>query len=105
MRLLFATLLAFALVLLPAAGVASASMSAGTQTGGLCHDMPVEHEMPADPGRSCAEHCMMQVSPLPALGACGQPSISNAIAAERALGIDLKTPRAGEPPDTPPPRS
>jgi hypothetical protein len=108
-RFLIATLLAFALALLPISGVAMAKAvdAAAMQT---CHDMADHAPMPDHPknhdqGSACAEHCMTQVSTPRATAAAGAPSIANAIAFGHALLIDNRAPRAADPPDTPPPRA
>lgn len=106
-RFLIATLLALALTLLPVSGVAMASSMAQAPS---CHEMggdtPMpDHPMKSDTGAACAEHCMMQVSAPQTLGGTSAPSIANVIAAEHALLIDNRAPRAADPPDTPPPRS
>jgi len=105
-RFLIATLLALALTLLPVSGVAMASSMAQAPS---CHEMggdtPMpDHPMKSDTGAACAEHCMMQVSAPQTLGGTSAPSIANVIAAEHALLIDNRAPRAADPPDTPPPR-
>jgi len=105
-RFLIATLLALALTLLPVSGVAMASSMAETRS---CHDMGADapmpdHPMKRDMGTSCAEHCMMQISAPRLPGATAAPSVANAIAAEHALLIDNRAPRAADPPETPPPR-
>jgi hypothetical protein len=104
--LLIATLLALALAVLPVSGVAMARAQSSIATSsGSCHDMPGDEPMTGDMGRSCAEHCMMQVSPPLAFGAVGAPSIANAVGAAHALLIDSKAPRDADPPETPPPRA
>lgn len=116
MRFLIATLLALALGFLPVSGGAMATaMESGSTVAGPCHgmfahqptpdhSMKPDHPMKSDMGSSCAEHCMMQVSPPLALAPMAQPSIANAIGAERAPLIDTRARRAADPPETPPPR-
>ena len=105
-RFLFATLLALALSLLPIGGGANAMGAAPGLSGAMpCHAAAGDPAAPDDKARSCADHCMAQAN-TPALSAAlGQPSIRNAILATPAILLDLRTPRAGDPPETPPPRA
>ena len=95
MRVFFAAILAFALLLLPAAG-GSARAEPTMDCHGAAHH-------PVDKAKACAEHCMTLVTvaqPTPAL----QPSIANTVRAPQTITVDLRGPQAGVAPETPPPR-
>lgn len=117
-RFLLATLIALALTVLPFSGlplsgmqVAAAAPVQATHTMpmGDCHGMPVKAETKQThhqtDGRACAEHCMMQASAPQASDPVAHPAITNTIVANHAPLIDAHAPRAGDPPDTPPPRA
>jgi hypothetical protein len=105
-RYLIAILCAVALAFLPAGGAAMAKqMASGAMLAEACHMMPGDPPVSSEADRSCAEHCMTQVSRPVSFGAVGSPSIANAIIADHASLIDARTPRAADPPETPPPRT
>jgi hypothetical protein len=95
MRVLFAALLALSLTLLPAASLARAEPAPMS-----CHG---DAQHPLDKARACAEHCLMlvtaaQPAPTP------QPSVANAVSADRAMRTHMPAPQTRVAPETPPPR-
>jgi hypothetical protein len=104
--MLLHTLVALALLVLPGAGFSMALGASTAQAVAMpCHGMGTGAPDPVERGQACAMHCMMQVSPVSLFEPVDAPSVTNAIDADRMLLADAKAPRAGDPPDTPPPRA
>jgi hypothetical protein len=108
MRFVLAALVALALGLLPA-GTARA-MSEAPPAPMSCHEMGgdpgmLAHRRPAsDDMRSCADHCLSQVSADLTFVRLAGPSLLAAIDSERMVMTDPGKPRLSDPPDPPPPR-
>lgn len=113
MRFVLTAMLALALGLLPI-GTAHAHSHRAQPAPMSCHamaepagqDMSEEHQSPrSDTLQDCANHCLSQVNGQAALAPLLQPSLVNAVRAERSGQMNMGKPLDRDPPEPPPPRS